>query len=59
MQVSVGLGLLLLGAGMLIASVVGLFTIHINGIGRFLGCGIVIGIGLLVGGWTTLTETPK
>ncbi len=54
-QVGLGICVLLLGAGLLIAGVAGMFLIHTNGMGRLLGCGIVLSLALLVHGWTLLT----
>lgn len=58
-QLIVGVCVLLLGAVLLVAGVVGIFMIRINGIGRLLGCGIVLGIGMLVHGWTMLASQHR
>ncbi len=49
-----GLLLLVLGALIVVAGVAGIFLLHTPGIGRALGCMIVLGAALAVGGWTTL-----
>jgi hypothetical protein len=54
-QSIVGISVLLLGAALLVSGVVGIFVIHINGVGRLLGCGIVLGLGMVLHGWTLLT----
>jgi hypothetical protein len=54
-QTLLALFVLLLGAGLVGAGIAGIFMIRVNGIGRLLGCGIVLGLGLLVHGWALLT----